>query len=97
MKTAVLAAMALIASLLTPAPAKNLDDAMSVVDRYVSEHKHWKKTDYTIHRRGEQGRYIVFLVNYLLDEQRITAGGSKTFEAYYDPAQRKVVKEVHFQ
>ena len=93
---ALLAAVILL-SLIVPGLAQNHDQATSIVDRYVREHKQWKRAEYTIHRQREEGRYIVFLVNYLLDEQRIIVGGSKTFAAYYDPAQRKVVREMHFQ
>lgn len=71
--------------------------AVAVVNRYVQQHKHWKQTDYQIRRDRTEDQCIVFLVTYLPEQKRTIIGGGKTFEAYYGPTQRKVVKEIHFQ
>ena len=87
----------LIALLAIPVIALAGDPATAVVDRYVQEHRHWKRSDYRIRRERTENRYVVFLVTYLPEQKRPMVGGGETFEAYYDPAQRKVIKEMHFQ
>jgi hypothetical protein len=71
--------------------------AVAVVARYVQEHKRWKPSDYRIRRDRTEDHYIVFLVTYLPEQKHLTVGGGETFEAYYDPAKHKVIKEMHFQ
>jgi hypothetical protein len=95
----VIAALLLFA-VFAPFAAIAADDdaaAVAVVNRYVQQHKHWKRADYLIRRDRTEDQCIVFLVTYLPDQKRPGIGGGETFEAYYDSTQRKVVKEMHFQ
>jgi hypothetical protein len=99
MKSTLVAAL-LVFALLAPCAAIAADGdaaAVAVVSGYVREHKHWKDADYQIRRDRTEDQCIVFLVTYLPEQKRAVPGGGKTFEAYYDPTQRKVVKEMHFQ
>jgi hypothetical protein len=90
--------LALIAALLLiPLIAVAGDSATAVVDRYVREHRHWKASDYRIRRDRTEDHYVVFLITYLPEQNRPRIGGGKTFEAYYDLAKHKVIKEMHFQ
>jgi hypothetical protein len=102
--TRIAAVLAFVLLLHTFAFANERDaHAISVVDRYVKAHKHWKKADYQIQRSQKEDHFIVFLVTYLpeqkprAEEKGLTAGGGETFAAYYDPAKQKVIKEMHFQ
>ena len=71
--------------------------AVAVVSRYVQQQKHWKQADYQIRCDRTEDQCIVFRVTYLPEQKRAMIAGGETFEAYYDPKQRKVVKEMYFQ
>src|ERR1700744_450594 len=93
MRTIIIATLLLLTTL---ALARDIS-ATAIVDRYVQDHKHWKRSDYRIRRDHIEGHFVVFLVTYLPDQKRVTVGGGETFEAYYHPAKYKVAKEIHFQ
>jgi hypothetical protein len=70
---------------------------IAVVEQYVTLRKGWSPSDYKIEKSRRESRYIVYLVTYLADQKLPYPGGGKSFEAYYDPATHKVVKEMRFQ
>ena len=99
MRSTVIAAL-LLFGVFAPSAAVAADRdaaAVAVVSRGTQQHKHWKQADYQIRRDRTEDEGIVFLVTYLPEQKSPMIGGGETFEAYYDPTQRKVVKEMHFQ
>ncbi len=99
MRSTVIVALLLFGVLAQSAAIAGDEDAtaVGVVSRYVQQHKHWQETDYEIRRDRTEDECIVFLVTYLPEQKSPIVGGGKTFEAYYDPRQGEVVKEMHFQ
>ena len=89
----VIAASILMASVAVAAD----DSATAAVERYVQDTRHWRHSDYRIARYRDENQYVVFLVSYIPDDHHVLAGHVGTFEAYYDPASHKVVKEMRFQ
>jgi hypothetical protein len=73
------------------------DNPLSLVHKYVAEHKGWKASDYTISEDHKEEGFTTYLVFYLPDKKMGYPGGGQSFLAYYDPVTRKVVKEMRFQ
>jgi hypothetical protein len=72
-------------------------DEITIIRQYVATQKGWNPSDYKVERIRQENHYIVYMVTYLPDATILYPGGGKSFEAYYDPATRKVVKEMRFQ
>ena len=71
--------------------------AVSVVDRYVREHKHWKKPEYRIQRDRTEDHCIVFLIPIYpsRSESRLLVV-ARHLKPTMIP-QREVIKEMRFQ
>jgi hypothetical protein len=85
--------------------SKSNSEAFVIVQQYVATHKGWRSTDYIIEQHGSKDGYVVYFVRYLPEQpgtsagrrRPVIAGGGKSFDVYYDPTKRRVVKEMHFQ
>ena len=73
------------------------EDEITIIRQYIATHKGWNQSDYKIERTRQEDQYIVFMVTYVPDLSIPYPGGGKSFEAYYDPTKREVVKEMRFQ
>jgi hypothetical protein len=67
------------------------------VDQYVTKNRGWRPSDYRIREEGREGKLVRYVVTYVPEEKTPRIGGGKSFAVYYDPAVRKVVRELYFQ
>jgi hypothetical protein len=80
-------------------------DPVAVVRQYVSTHRHWANSEYTVKLRGTDGEYYVYEVinfdddkrHYLNGQEVFETGRGKSFDVYYQPSTGKVVKEMWHQ
>lgn len=70
---------------------------ITIIKQYIATQRGWKPDDYKIERSRLEDHYVVYMITYLPDLTMGYPGGGKSFEAYYDPKKREVVKEMHFQ
>jgi hypothetical protein len=73
------------------------DEGIAVVGRYIADTKHWKPIEYKIEKQCEEMGCTVYMVRFLADAKQPYPGGGESFEAYYDPSTRRVVKTTRFQ
>ena len=70
---------------------------VSVIRRYVTETRRWPASAYRIEKPRRDGQLVVCQVTYLADLKQQYPGGGKSFDAYYDPMLREVVRTLYFQ
>jgi hypothetical protein len=83
----------------------NRNEDLEAVREYVVSHRHWSIGTYTIKRRPDFGGHRVYdIINfddykrhYRNGQEVFESGRGKSFEVYYEPRTRKVIKEVWFQ
>jgi hypothetical protein len=75
------------------------DSAIPVIRQYVTKTRHWQSSAYRIERKEQEGRYIIYYVVAIADEQPHTleTGAGQSFAVYYDPHAQRIMREMHFQ